>query len=130
MLGLDSKEQVTGTLSDDAPAADGESAGAPDAADEPAADAAAPADAPAADVPTPPTRRPPMRRPPTRPDGRGVSTLRVTQVKSRNGSDSRQLATLRSLGLRRIGHTVEHTPTPQIQGMVHDVRHLVKVEEA
>ena len=54
--------------------------------------------------------------------------VRVTQVRSRNGSDHRQRETLRSLGLRRIGHTVEHEPTPQVRGMLHAVRHLVKVE--
>jgi large subunit ribosomal protein L30 len=54
-------------------------------------------------------------------------TLRVTQRKSRNGADKRQLDTLRSLGLRRIGHTVEVTDNPQIRGMIHKVRHLVEV---
>jgi large subunit ribosomal protein L30 len=58
-----------------------------------------------------------------------VSTLRVTQRKSRNGCDKRQLDTLRSLGLRRINQSVEHTDTPQIRGMLHKVRHLVEVEE-
>jgi large subunit ribosomal protein L30 len=53
----------------------------------------------------------------------------VTQIKSKNGSDQRQLDTLRSLGLRRIGQTVEVKDTPQARGMVHRVRHLVKVEE-
>jgi large subunit ribosomal protein L30 len=56
-----------------------------------------------------------------------VSKLRVTQRRSRNGSDRRQTDTLRSLGLRRIGHTVEHSDTPQIRGMIHKVRHLVDV---
>jgi large subunit ribosomal protein L30 len=59
-----------------------------------------------------------------------VSTVRVTQHKSRNGSDKRQLATLRSLGLRRIGQTVEVTDSPQVRGMIHKVRHLVEVEES
>jgi large subunit ribosomal protein L30 len=59
-----------------------------------------------------------------------VSTLRITQVKSRNGSNQRQRETLRSIGVRRIGHTVEQKDTPQVRGMVHAVRHLVKVEEA
>jgi large subunit ribosomal protein L30 len=58
-----------------------------------------------------------------------MSTLRVTQRKSRNGSDKRQLDTLRSLGLRRIGHTVEVSDSPQIRGMLHKVRHLVEVSE-
>jgi large subunit ribosomal protein L30 len=53
----------------------------------------------------------------------------VTQHKSRNGCDKRQLDTLRSLGLRRIGQTVEHSDSPQIRGMIHKVRHLVDVAE-
>ena len=56
------------------------------------------------------------------------ATLKVKQLKSRNGSDRRQLDTLRSLGLRRIGHTVEVNDTPQIRGMIHKVRHLVEVD--
>jgi large subunit ribosomal protein L30 len=58
-----------------------------------------------------------------------MSALKVTQRKSRNGCDKRQLDTLRSLGLRRIGHTVEVNDTPQIRGMLHKVRHLVEVDE-
>jgi large subunit ribosomal protein L30 len=58
-----------------------------------------------------------------------MSAIRVTQRKSRNGADRRQLDTLRSLGLRRIGHTVEVNDTPQIRGMLHKVRHLVEVDE-
>ncbi len=59
-----------------------------------------------------------------------MSTVRVTQRKSRNGADKRQLATLRSLGLRRIGHTVEVSDSPQIRGMIHKVRHLVEVHDS
>ena len=55
--------------------------------------------------------------------------MKVTQFKSKNGSDKRQLDTLRSLGLRRIGHVVEVQDTPQARGMVHRVRHLVRVVE-
>jgi large subunit ribosomal protein L30 len=55
--------------------------------------------------------------------------VKVTQFKSRNGSDKSQLATLRSLGLRRIGHTVEVADTPAARGMLHKVRHLVRIEE-
>ncbi len=55
--------------------------------------------------------------------------MRVTQYKSKNGSDQRQLDTLRSLGLRRIGHVVEIDDTPQARGMVNRVRHLVRVVE-
>ena len=58
-----------------------------------------------------------------------MSTLSITQVKSSNGSNGRQRATLRSLGLRRIGHSVERPDSPQLRGMVHAVRHLVVVEQ-
>jgi large subunit ribosomal protein L30 len=56
-----------------------------------------------------------------------VSKLIVTQRRSRNGSDQRQRDTLRSLGLRRIGHRVEHDDTPQVRGMIAKVAHLVEV---
>ena len=59
-----------------------------------------------------------------------ATTLTVTQRRSGNGSDRRQLDTLRSLGLRRIGHTVEVRDCPQARGMLHAVRHLVEVQEA
>ena len=55
--------------------------------------------------------------------------MKVTQVKSKNGSDKAQAATLRSLGLRRIGHTVKLEDSEQTRGMLHAVRHLVEVEE-
>jgi large subunit ribosomal protein L30 len=55
--------------------------------------------------------------------------MRITQFKSSNGSDKRQLATLRSLGLRRIGHCVDVQDNPQTRGMLHRVRHLVRIEE-
>ena len=56
-------------------------------------------------------------------------SVKVTQIKSRNGANHAQRETLRSLGLRRIGQTVELKDTPQARGMVHRVRHLIKVEE-
>ena len=56
-------------------------------------------------------------------------TLVITQVKSSNGSNGRQRDTLRSLGLRGIGHTVEVRDTPQARGMVHRVRHLVRIDD-
>jgi large subunit ribosomal protein L30 len=59
-----------------------------------------------------------------------MSTLKVKQLKSKNGSDQSQRDTLRSIGLRRIGHEVEVKDTPQMRGMLHKVRHLVEVDEA
>jgi large subunit ribosomal protein L30 len=54
----------------------------------------------------------------------------VTQLRSKNGANSKQLDTLRSLGLRRIGHTVEVNDSDQARGMLHAVRHLVEVKES
>jgi large subunit ribosomal protein L30 len=56
-----------------------------------------------------------------------MSSLTVVQRRSSNGCNQRQLDTLRSLGLRRIGHTVEVGDSPQARGMLHAVRHLVEV---
>jgi large subunit ribosomal protein L30 len=56
-------------------------------------------------------------------------SLVIKQVKSSNGTNSRQRDTLRSLGLRGINKSVEREDSPQLRGMVHAVRHLVVVEE-
>jgi large subunit ribosomal protein L30 len=58
-----------------------------------------------------------------------MSSLRVTQRRSANGADRRQRDTLRSLGLRRIGHTVQRDDSVHVRGMLHAVRHLVSVED-
>ena len=57
-----------------------------------------------------------------------MSSLQVTQRRSRNGANKKQLDTLRSLGLRRIGHTVTIKDCEQARGMLHTVRHLVEVK--
>ncbi len=58
-----------------------------------------------------------------------MTSFKVTQRKSSNGSDKRQKDTLRSLGLRRIHQTVEVSDSPQIRGMLAKVSHLVEVSE-
>lgn len=58
-----------------------------------------------------------------------MGALNVTQRRSSNGCTQRQLDTLRSLGLRRVGHTVAVDDCPQARGMLHAVRHLVEVRE-
>jgi large subunit ribosomal protein L30 len=57
-----------------------------------------------------------------------MGVLIVTQRRSRNGANQKQLDTLRSLGLRRIGHAVHVEDSEQARGMLHAVRHLVEVE--
>ncbi len=58
-----------------------------------------------------------------------MASLHITQVKSANGANAPQKDTLRSLGLRGIGKSVERPDSPQLRGMVHRVRHLITVEE-
>jgi large subunit ribosomal protein L30 len=58
-----------------------------------------------------------------------MSKVKITQRRSANGANTKQQDTLRSLGLRRIDHTVERDDSPQLRGMIHRVRHLVEVSE-
>jgi large subunit ribosomal protein L30 len=58
-----------------------------------------------------------------------MGQLRVTQVKSMIGGTSTQRDSLRSLGLKRIGHSVVKPDRPEFRGMIKTVRHLVAVEE-
>ena len=58
-----------------------------------------------------------------------VKTLKVTQIKSAIGCPEDQKRTVRALGLKRIGHTVEQSASPAVLGMVLKVKHLLKVEE-
>jgi large subunit ribosomal protein L30 len=58
-----------------------------------------------------------------------MATLRITQVKSTNGTNPRQKGALQSLGLGRIGKSVERPDHPTVIGAVRSVSHLVKVEE-
>ena len=55
--------------------------------------------------------------------------LRVTQIRSAISRLENQKQTIRSLGIRRLHHTVEHDDTPMVRGMIATVRHLVRVEE-
>ena len=58
-----------------------------------------------------------------------MAELRITQIKSRVGGKDYQRATLRTLGLKRIGQTVVREDRPEVLGMIRTVAHLVKVEE-
>ena len=58
-----------------------------------------------------------------------MKKLKITQVKSVIDRSQRQKDTMIALGLRKMNHSVEKEITPQIQGMITKVSHLVKVEE-
>jgi large subunit ribosomal protein L30 len=58
-----------------------------------------------------------------------MAKIKVTQIKSGIDHPERQKRTLQALGLRKMHSSVEVEATPQIEGMVKKVLHLVKVEE-
>ncbi|MBT8286837.1 MAG: 50S ribosomal protein L30 [Flavobacteriaceae bacterium] len=58
-----------------------------------------------------------------------MGKIKVTKTKSAINRTKNQKLTLKALGLKKIGQTVEHDATPNILGMVRKVKHLVSVEE-
>ena len=54
--------------------------------------------------------------------------MKVTQVKSAIGQNPANRGTLRSLGLGRIGKTNELKDSPELQGKLRKVAHLVRVD--
>ena len=58
-----------------------------------------------------------------------MAQVKVTLTRSLIGSPEDQRATVKALGLKKTNSQVVKEVTPQIQGMLHKVRHLVKVEE-
>ena len=55
-----------------------------------------------------------------------MSKIKITWKKSAIGRPGIQGRTIKALGLRRLGETVEHEDTPQIRGMINSVIHLVE----
>ncbi len=59
-----------------------------------------------------------------------MATLKITQTKSGIGETQKHRGTLRALGLRKIGQSVQREESPQVAGMLRLIAHLVKVEAA
>lgn len=55
--------------------------------------------------------------------------LRITQIRSAIDRPENQKRIVRSLGIRKLCHTVEKNDTPQIRGMIKKIEHLLKVTE-
>jgi len=64
-----------------------------------------------------------------RTDTKGTGTVKVTLQVSPTGFNRNQGIVVRSMGLRRIRHTVELKDTPETRGLIHKVRHLVTVAD-
>jgi large subunit ribosomal protein L30 len=58
-----------------------------------------------------------------------MAQLKIQQIKSTIGCKPNQRETVRSLGLKRVGHVVVQQDRPEIRGMVKTVPHLVTMEE-
>ena len=56
-----------------------------------------------------------------------ADTLRIQWIKSTIGYRKDQADTIRSLGLRKLHQTVEKPDSKALRGMVHKVRHLVRI---
>lgn len=59
-----------------------------------------------------------------------MAKVSIRLKKSIIGANPTQRATIKALGLKKTNSTVEQELTPQIEGMIHRVRHLVEVTEA
>ena len=58
-----------------------------------------------------------------------MSKIKIQQIRSRIGRPKDQRGTLDALGLRKMHQVVEHNLTPQIQGMLNKINHLIKIIE-
>ena len=58
-----------------------------------------------------------------------MKKIRITQTRSGIGRPERQKRTLRALGFRKLNQTIEVEASPQVQGMINKVMHLIKIEE-
>jgi large subunit ribosomal protein L30 len=58
-----------------------------------------------------------------------MAKIKITQIKSAIDRPERQKLTLKALGLKKMNASREVEATPQIEGMVKTVSHLVKVEK-
>jgi large subunit ribosomal protein L30 len=57
-------------------------------------------------------------------------TIKITQVKSLIGSQPKHKRTMKAIGFHHNQETLIKQDTPQLRGMLHQVRHLVRVEES
>ena len=59
-----------------------------------------------------------------------AKNLKITLLRSSIGQKPKTRAALRTLGLRKIRQSTERPDSPSLRGLVHQVRHLVEVEES
>jgi large subunit ribosomal protein L30 len=58
-----------------------------------------------------------------------MNKIKIQQTRSRIGRPKDQKRTLDALGLRKMHQIVEHNLTPQIDGMINKIKHLITIVE-
>ena len=58
-----------------------------------------------------------------------MKKVRVTQIRSAINRPNRQKLTIAALGIKKLNRPIDHELTPQVEGMINKVKHLLKVEE-
>jgi large subunit ribosomal protein L30 len=58
-----------------------------------------------------------------------MKKLRIKQIKSAIDRPERQKRTLRALGIKKMHRVIEVEATPQIEGMIRKIEHLLSIEE-
>ena len=58
-----------------------------------------------------------------------MTQVKFTYIKSTIDRPVRQKRIIKALGLRKLNHSVVHNVTPQIEGMIRKVNHLITVEQ-
>ncbi len=58
-----------------------------------------------------------------------MKKVKITQTRSAINRPNRQKLTLKALGINKLNRPKEHVLTPQVEGMINKVKHLLKVEE-
>lgn len=58
-----------------------------------------------------------------------MKKVKITQIKSTIDRSKRQKDTMKALGFRKMNHSIEKDLSPQVEGMINKVAHLLKIEE-
>jgi len=58
-----------------------------------------------------------------------MAQVKITYINSTIDKPERQKRIIKALGLRKLHQSVVHNATPQIEGMIRKVNHLITVEQ-
>ena len=58
-----------------------------------------------------------------------MKKVKITQIKSTIDRSKKQKDTMIALGIRKMNHSIEKELSPQVEGMINKIAHLLKIEE-